>query len=292
MVRSVVGGAGLLALVVAILGAAPPPGGGEGQNPLLAKWEGPYGGFPLFSAFKVEHFKPALEAGMAEQAKEIDAIAANPAPPTFENTLGALERSGRTLARVSSIYGIYSSTMSSADFQVVERDMAPRLAAFQDQIHQNEKLFARILAVYEGREKAGLTPEQQRLSWYYYTDFVRFGAKLDQAAKKRLSEINQRLATLYTNFSQNVLADEHDYVTYLKSKDDLLGLPDSLVSAAASAAEGREHKGEWAITNTRSSMEPFLTYSARRDLRETVWRTYYSRGDHDDAKDTKKPEAK
>jgi peptidyl-dipeptidase Dcp len=288
MVRGVVGGAGLLALLLAVLGTAPAPGAGQGANPLLAKWEGPYGGYPLFNAFKVDQFKPALEAGMAEQAKEIDAIAADPAAPTFENTLAAMERSGRTLSRVGSVYGIYSSTMSTPDFQVVEREMAPRLAAFQDQIHQNEKLFGRIRAVYDARETSGLTPEQQRLAWYYYNDFVRFGAKLDPQAKKRLSEINQRLATLYTNFSQNVLADENDYVTYLKTKEDTAGLPDSIVSAASAAAEARGHKGEWAILNKRSSMEPFLTYSARRDLRETVWRTYYSRGDHDDAKDTKK----
>src|SRR5262249_25110961 len=187
--------------------------------------------------------------------------------------------------RASSIFGIYSSTMSTPEFQKVEEEMAPRLAAFSDKITQNEKLFRRIAAVYDAREASNLTPEQKRLVWLDYTNFVRGGAKLDAPAKARLSEINQRLATLYTKFSQNLLADETDYVLYLDKAEDLAGLPDSLRQAAAAAAEQRGQKGKWAILNTRSSMEPFLTYSDRRDLREKVWRTYYSRGDHGDAHD-------
>jgi peptidyl-dipeptidase Dcp len=255
------------------------------QNPLLAPWTGPYGGVPPFDDVKVEHFKPALEAAMAEQLAEVDGIANDSAAPTFENTLAALERSGRTLDRVGTIYGIYSNTMSTPDFQKVEEEMAPKLAAFSDQITQNEKLFKRIAAVYDARDTGKLTPEQKRLAWLDHTNFVRAGAKLDPAAKKRLSEINQRLAALYTKFSQNLLADETDYVLFLDQESDLAGLPDSLRAAAASAAEQRGQKGKWAIFNTRSSMEPFLTYSDRRDLREKVWRTYYSRGDHGDAKD-------
>jgi peptidyl-dipeptidase Dcp len=168
--------------------------------------------------------------------------------------------------------------------QAVEREMAPKLAAFNDRITQNEKLFRRIAAVYEAREAAGLDPEQKRLAWLYYTEFVRAGARLDAPAKKRLSEINQRLATLFTQFSQNVLADETDYVLVLESAADLAGLPPTLRAAASAAAESRGHQGKWAILNTRSSMEPFLTYSDRRDLREKVWRTYFSRGDNGDAR--------
>ena len=258
------------------------------SNALLAKWTGPYGGLPPFDKVKVDQFKPALDEGMAENLKEIDAIAANPAPPSFENTIAALERSGRTLSRTISIYGVFSSTMSTPEFQAVEREMAPKLAAFQDKITQNEKLFQRVEAVYQARDKSGLTPEQQRLVWLDYTGFVRAGAKLDPAGKKRVAEINERLAALYTNFQQDVLADESDYVTYLEKEEDLAGLPPSVISGAAAAAEAKGKKGQWAITNTRSSMEPFLTYSSRRDLREQVWRTYYSRGDHGDAHDTKK----
>jgi peptidyl-dipeptidase Dcp len=281
MIRFLLAGAGVAALAATAALAAE----ATVQNPLLAPWTGPYGGVPAFDKVKVEHFRPALEAAMAEQLAEVDKIASDPAPPTFENTLAALERSGRTLDRVATIFGVYSGTMSTPDFQKVEEEMAPKLAAFSDQITQNEKLFKRIAAVYEARDAAGLTAEQKRLAWLDYTNFVRAGAKLDPAAKKRLSEINQRLASLYTKFSQNLLADEADYVLFLDKEPDLAGLPDSLRSAAAAAAEQRGQKGKWAVLNTRSSMEPFLTYSDRRDLREKVWRTFYSRGDHGDAHD-------
>jgi peptidyl-dipeptidase Dcp len=281
MIRILLAGVGVAALAATAALAAE----ATVQNPLLAPWTGPYGGVPPFDQVKVEHFPPALEAAMAEQLAEVDKIASDPAPPTFENTLAALERSGRTLDRVATVFGVYGSTMSTPDFQKVEEEMAPKLAAFSDQITQNEKLFKRIAAVYEARDAAKLTPEQKRLAWLDYTNFVRAGARLDPAAKKRLSEINQRLAVLYTKFGQNLLADEADYVLFLEKESDLAGLPDSLRSAAAAAAEQRGQKGKWAVLNTRSSMEPFLTYSDRRDLREKVWRTYYSRGDHGDAHD-------
>jgi len=257
-------------------------------NPLLAKWTGPYTGVPPFDKVKVELFTPALEAAMAENLAEIDVIAANPAPPNFDNTIAALERAGRPLNRVLNLYGVYSSTMSTPEFQAVEREMAPRLAAFQDKINQNEKLFKRVEAVYQTRESSKLTPEQQRLVWLDYTGFVRSGAKLDTAAKKRVAEINERLAALFTSFQQKILAEEGGYVTFLEAEADLAGLPPSVVSGAAAAAESRGKKGQWAILNTRSSMEPFLTYSSRRDLREKVWRNYYSRGEHSDENDTKK----
>jgi peptidyl-dipeptidase Dcp len=257
------------------------------ENPLLSPWSGPYGGVPPFDQVRVEHFKPALEAAMAEALAGIERIAEDPAPATFENTIAALERNGRALERVGSIYGVFSGTMRTAAFQQVEREMEPKLAAFRDRIVQNGKLFARIAAAYEARERSALTPEQQRLVWSHYTHFVRSGAKLGAEAKRRLSEINQRLATLYTEFSQNVLADENHYALILEREADLAGLPDSVREAAAAAAEERGQKGKWAILNTRSSMEPFLTYSDRRDLRETVWRTYYSRGDNGDAQDNK-----
>jgi len=278
-------GAGLAALVAAGTAMAATAPEANVPNPLLAPWSGPYGGVPPFEKVKVEQFKPALETAMTEALAEIDKVANDPAPPTLENTIVGLERSGRALDRVSNIFGIYSSTMSTPDFQKVEEEMAPKLAAFSDQITQNEKLFKRIAAVYDAREKGTLTPEQRRLVWLDYTNFVRAGAKLDATAKKRMSEINQRLASLYTKFSQNLLADETDYVLFLDKESDLAGLPDSLRSAAAAAAEQRGQKGKWAVTNTRSSMEPFLTYSDRRELREKVWKTYYSRGDHGDAHD-------
>ena len=267
---------------LAVLFAAAAP---VASNPLLAPWTGPYGGVPPFDKVEVEQLKPALEAGMAEQLVAIGKITAEKAPPTFANTIAAMERSDRVLKQVQSVYGVWSSSMNTPEFQAVEREMAPRLAAFRDQVTQNEALFKRIAAVYEARESAGLNAEQKRLAWLYYTTFARTGARLDPVGKKRLSGINQRLATLYTSFAQNVLADETDHVLFLESERDTAGLPDSVRSAAAAAAESRGKKGAWAILNTRSSMEPFLTYSERRDLRERVWRTYYSRGDNGDSRD-------
>jgi peptidyl-dipeptidase Dcp len=286
---------GLAALIAGCTTAAPmsttDPGAtvpaAAAQNPLLAEWTGPFGGVPPFDRVEVRHFQPALEAGMAENLAEIDRIAAQSAPATFDNTIAALERAGRTLDRVSAVYSIWSSNMSTPDFQAVQREMAPRLAAFSDRITQNEALFRRIEAVYQGAERARLTPEQQRLTWKHYTDFVRAGASLEAPAKARLSEINQRLAALFTQFNQNVLADENDRYLLLESEAELAGLPASLRDAAEAAAEARGLAGRWVIANTRSAMEPFLTYADRRDLREQAWRLFVNRGDMGGETDTK-----
>lgn len=256
------------------------------ENVLLKDWTGPFGGVPPFDQVKIELFKPALEAGMAESLAAIDAITANPQPATFDNTIVALERSGSKLRRVSAVYGVWAGSMSSNEFRPVQVEMAPKLAAYRDQIMQNGELFKRIEAVYQSPEKAKLNAEQQRLVWDYYTDFVRSGAKLTPEQKARVAEINQRLATLYTKFSNNLLHDEENYVLYL-TKDQLGGLSEQFITAAAEAAAERGRKGEYAIVNTRSSMDPFLTYSTERALREKVWRTYYSRGDNNDEYDNK-----
>lgn len=270
------------ALALSMLSMSFTPGGDD--NPLLAKWTGPYGGLPPFDKVKVEHFKPALEAAMAGNLAEIDRITANTAAPTFENTIVALEKSGKTYQRVNTIYGIWTGTMSTPPLQAVEKEMAPKLAAFSDKIYQNSALFKRIETVYNSPAKAKLTPEQQRLTWLYYTNFVRAGARLNDTEKKRLSEINQQLAGLFTKFSQNVLADETNEYLNLKSEGDLEGLPQSLRDAAAAAAKSKGGEG-WVITNTRSSVDPFLTYSTRRELREKAWRMFVNRGDNGGATD-------
>jgi len=255
------------------------------SNPLLATWAGPYGGVPPFDKVKVSDFRPALEKAMDENLAEIDRISADTAPATFENTIAALERTGRTLDRVSTIYGIWSSNMSSPEFRAVEGEMDPKLAAFNDRITQNEALFKRIEVVYNDPEKRKLTSEQQRLTWRYYTNFVRAGAKLSPEAKTRVSEVNQQLAKLYTRFSQNLLADENDRFLELKTDADLAGLPQSLRDSAGSEAKERKIPGVGAIANTRSSIEPFLTYSSRRDLREKAFQMFVNRGDNGDAHD-------
>jgi peptidyl-dipeptidase Dcp len=250
------------------------------QNPLLAPWQGPYGGVPGFAGVRVENFEPALEEAMRQSRAELEALTNDAAPPSFENTCAAFENIGRTLQRVGTVYNVWESTLKSPEFQVVEREMAPRLAAFRDEIVQNEKLFQRIAAVYAQKDQLGLTPEQQRLVWHQYTDLVLAGAKLAPAEKARLADINQRLATLFTNFSQNVLSDEETYPVVLEGEADLEGLPASLRASAAAAAEERNLPGKWVITNTRSAVEPFLSFSARRDLREKVWRNFVDRGDN------------
>ncbi|WP_257979268.1 M3 family metallopeptidase [Corallococcus exiguus] len=251
---------------------------------LLAPWSGPHGGVPPFDRARVEDFAPALEAAMAQARSEVAAIADSKEPPTFENTVAALQDSGRTFNRVYEVYNAWSSFVSSPEYQAVEREMAPRLSAFWDEDPQNRKLFRRIKAVRDSAAKAKLTPEQQRLVAYYYDDFVRSGALLDAAGAKRLAALNQRLATLYTTFNQNVLADEKRY-TLLENEADLAGLPEPLRNAAAAEAVARGQPGKWAVANTRSVVADFLTYSERRELREKVWRDYDSRGDHGDSHD-------
>lgn len=253
-------------------------------NPLLAEWAGPYGGVPAFDQVELEALKPALEAGMAMNLEEIDVIAGNPDPASFENTIVAMERSGRDLDRVLTFYRIWASNLSSPEFREIQKEMAPRLAELQSKIIQNKALFMRIRAVYEGTEAASLRPDQQRLVWLVYNRFKRNGAMLEGDARQRYADISQRLAVLHAKFANNVLADEESYALYLNG-DQLGGLSDSYVQTAAAAATSRGQEGKYAITNTRSSMAPFLTYSDERDLREKVWRTYYSRGNNGDEHD-------
>jgi peptidyl-dipeptidase Dcp len=254
------------------------------DNPLLAPWTGPYGGVPAFDRVRVADMKPALEAAMANNLAELDAIAKNPAPPTFENTIAAMENSGRMLDRVMAIWNLWGGNLSTPDYRKVQEEMAPRLAEFRSRISQNTALFTRVKAVYDARARASLRPDQQRLVSLVYDSFARDGAALTGAAKERHAAINARLAELYTKFANNVLADEENDVTWL-SKDQVGGLPESLVKSAAAAAEEKGRKGEYAITNTRSSVEPFLTYATDRGLRERVWRTFYARGDNGDEHD-------
>ncbi len=256
-------------------------------GPLAVEWKGPHGGLPPFDQVQVSHFKPAFEKAIEAYRAETRAIAEQAAPASFDNTIAALERSGRALDRVQSVYGVWSSTMSTPDFRAVEQEMEPKLAALRDEVFQNERLFRRIEAVYESPEKTKLTPEQQRLVWLHYTNFVRAGAKLDAPGKTRVAAINQRLATLYTSFSQNLLADEEGYATVITDGADLAGLPDSFRAAAAAQGETRGRKGQYVVANTRSSVEPFLTYSTKRDLREKVWRLFINRGDDPGEHDNK-----
>jgi len=254
------------------------------DNVLLAEWTGPYGGVPAFDQMDLAALGSALEAGMAMQLEQIDVIAQDPEPATFENTIVAMERAGRDLGRVFTYWGIWSSNVSSPEFREIQREMAPKLAEFNSKVTQNQALFDRVEAVNKSDETLLLRPDQQRLVQLTYDGFARNGATLDGESKARYAAINQELAELQTRFANNVLADEEGYVEYITG-DQLSGLPASFAQAAAAAATDRGRDGEYAITNTRSSMDPFLTFSDERGLREKVWRTYYSRGDNADEHD-------
>jgi peptidyl-dipeptidase Dcp len=248
------------------------------DNPLLNDWTGPHGGIPPFDQVALEHFEPAFQAAMAERLAEIDAIANGKGKATFDNTIAALERSGGALERLMTIYGVWGSTLSSAEFRELEGRIEPQLAALGDQVVQNSALFSRIADVFEGKKFRKLTEEQQRLTWKIYNRFVRSGAKLDETAKARLAEINQELAARYTRFSQNLLADEETWVV-IDDASRLSGLPAGLVSAMAADASSRDLEGKWVVVNTRSSVQPFLEWADDRELREVVWKAFVDRGD-------------
>ena len=248
--------AGVALLVVGLACAKPESepvaDGATADNILLAEWTGPYGGVPAFDKMDLEALRPALEVGMAQQLEEIDAIANNPEPPTFENTIVAMERTGKELDRVFTYWGIWRANRSTPEFREIQQEMAPKLAEFQSKITQNAKLFERIQAVYESDEMESLRPDQQRLVWLVYDGFARNGATLEGEAKERYAEINQRLAELHTRFANNVLADEEGYVLYL-TEDQLGGLPESYVQAAAAGGHRPRGRGQ-----VRGDQHPLL----------------------------------
>ncbi|MGB5211655.1 MAG: M3 family metallopeptidase [Gammaproteobacteria bacterium] len=254
------------------------------ENVLLAQWTGPYGGVPAFDRMDLDQLEPALDAAMAMKLADIDAITSNPEPSDFANTIVALERAGRDLDRVEVYQSIWNSNESSPKSRAIRAEVAPRVAAFEASVYQNQALFKRIKAVYESEEMLTLRPEDRRLVELTYQKYVRNGATLSDAARERYAEIDARLAELQTRFAANLLADEENYVVFI-SAEQLGGLPASFVDVAAAAARKRGRPGDYAITNTRSSMDPFLTFSTERALREQVWRNYYSRGDNGDQYD-------
>ena len=251
------------------------------SNVLLQEWTGPYNGVPAFDKMQVADIQSAIEQGMKENLEEIDVIASSTEPPTFENTIEAMERSGSTLDNVFTYYGILSSNMSSPEFRKVQGNLAPKLSEFSSKISQNQKLFERIKTVYENAQKIPLEDDQQRVVDLIYKSFVMRGAALDEDKKARYAAIDKELSTLYNTFSNNVLHDEENYVTYL-DETQLGGLSEGFIKSAAAIAKSKGQDGKYAITNTRSSMDPFLTYSTERTLRKQVWTNYYSRGDNND----------
>ncbi|WP_140984200.1 M3 family metallopeptidase [Asticcacaulis tiandongensis] len=250
---------------------------------LTDPWTGPYGGVPPFDKAKLEDFEKAFETAMEAQRAEIRAITVVRSMPTFENTIVALETSGAAMERVGAIYWVWMGGLSSPEFQDVSQRLSPKLAAFGDEIMQNEALFQRIKSVYARRAELNLTPEQDRLLWLTYDNFVRSGADLSPEAKARVAEINKELSVLFNQFSNNLLHDE-EQVLYV-TRAELEGLSEGFIASAAKAATDAGKDGLYAIQNTRSAMEPVTTFAHDRALREKVWRTYVNRGDNGDAYD-------
>ena len=247
------------------------------DNPFARPWTTPFG-VPPFAEIRAEHFRPAFDAAIAEHQREIEAIATHPEGPTFANTIEAMERAGEALDRVGGVFWNLTGTMSDDALRAIERDMSPILARHRSAIRLDPRLFARVDAVFRAREAAGLTAEQKRLVERTRLSFARAGAALGEADRKRLGEITERLATLGTRFSQNVLKDETAFALLLEHDDDLGGLSEAFLSSAAALATDRGHPGKHAVSLSRGAVETFLTQSTRRDLREKLLRAFLARG--------------
>ncbi|MEA3052175.1 MAG: peptidyl-dipeptidase Dcp [Sphingomonadales bacterium] len=255
------------------------------DNILLAEWTGPYDGVPPWDQVKPELFPEAIQFGIDEQRREVRSIADSPEAPTFANTVEALEKVGERLDRVLSMFGVMTSNMATPAYQALDKEWSPRLSAASDEITLDPRLFQRVKAVYEARETSSLDAKQQRLVTRLYESFVRRGANLSAEQKARLTAYNSQLAEKFATFSEKVLADESTYITATDA--ELKGVPADIKAAAASAAAERKlPAGSFAIVNTRSAVDPVLTFADNRALREKVWRAFVNRGDNGGANDT------
>lgn len=247
------------------------------DNPLLQSWETPFGA-PPFDRIQTEHFEPAFEVAMERHLEEIEAIGSSATPPTFDNTIAALEGSGSDLRRVQRTFAALTSSATSDELRAIQRRLSPRLAAHQAKVSLDEALFARIDALFGARESLSLDEEQARVLERTHTRFVRAGAKLEGKDRDRLAAITEELASLYTSFRQNMQKSSEAFALVLDTEADRAGLPESLLSAAAQAGVDRGMDGRYVITLARSSFEPFMTFSTRRDLREALFRGWTHRG--------------
>lgn len=256
------------------------------DNPFFREWTGPFG-MPPFAEIRNEHFLPALERGIAEQRKEVIAIAENTAPPTFANTIEALDKTGELLDKVSGVFSNLAGAETNETIEGVSRKVAPMMAALRDDRMMNPKLFARVKAVWEKRNSSGLDAEQIRLVDEMYKEFVRGGANLDEAGKARLRAINAELSTLSVRFSQNLLKETNAYKLVIEKKEDLSGLPEGVVAAAADAAKRANLPGKWVFTLHAPSIWPFLTYADNRELRRQILTAYTMRCNNGNDQDNK-----
>jgi len=256
------------------------------ENPFFSEFDTPFQ-VPPFDKIQEEHYLPAFKEGMELQNMEIEAIVNNPETPTFENTIEAIESTGSLLRKVGSVFGVLNGSMTNDNMQKIAREIAPLRSKHRDNIRLNEKLFQRIKAVYEQKDKLDLTTEQNTLLEKYYKDFVRSGANLDEEKKTRLKEINQELSILTVKFGENVLKENNRFEMVIDKKEDLAGLPQAAIIGAAEAAKEREYEGKWVFTIHKPSMIPFLQYSENRALREKIFKAYINKGNNNDELDNK-----
>jgi peptidyl-dipeptidase Dcp len=256
------------------------------SNPFFEDWTGPFKA-PPFEAIGAKDFKPAYDEALARHQREVAAIAAQTEAPSFDNTIAALERSGQDLRRVDMVFSQLASANTSDELQAVERDMAPIVARHWNSIYLNGALFGRIDELYRKREALGLDAESLRVLERYHLDFTRAGASLSEASRARFATIVERLATLGTQFGQNVLGDEQDTVFAL-SEAEVDGLPESAKQAAAEVARDRKLNASYAVTTSRSSVEPILHFAKDRGVREKVWRAFVTRGANHNKHDNRK----
>ncbi len=260
--------------------------GHKEKNPLLESFKTPFG-VPPFQEIKLEHYLPAFQKAIQEHKKEIRAIAENPSPPTFENTIEAFDRSGALLRRVSAIFFGLLEADGNDKMREIAKKITPILSRHEDEIYMNEKLFQRIKAVYEKRDSLNLTQEQKTVLEKYYQDFVRGGAGLPPDKKEQLKKINEELSLLTLKFGENVLKDKNRFLLVLDKEEDLVGLPEGVKKAAAQLAASKGYKGKWAFSLDKPSFIPFLQYSPKRELRKKIFLAYTHLGDNDNQYDNK-----
>jgi len=278
-----------LILLFATMITACKTGGNEksaSENPFFAEYDTPFG-VPPFSEIKNEHFLPAIEKGIEEQTAQIAAIVSNPEPADFENTIAAYDYSGELIRKVTGVFYNYNSSNTNAEIQALAKEIAPKLSAHYDNINLNPELFEKVRMVYENRNALNLNGEQARLLEDTYKDFVRGGAALESAAQVRFREINQELSVLTLRFGENVLAETNEFKLVIDNQDDLEGLTRGLIDQGAETAKAAGMEGKWVYTLHNPSIMPFLQYSAKRDLREKIYKAYINRGNNNNDKDNK-----
>jgi peptidyl-dipeptidase Dcp len=257
------------------------------MNPFFQAYDTPYN-VPPFDKIKNEHFKPAILEGIKKHEEEINAIANSSAAPTFDNTILAMENAGELLSNVNVVFSNFNSANTNKEIQSIAKETAPNLSAHRDNIYLNEKLFARVKALWDKKETLGLNLEQAKILDNSYKDFVRSGANLSDSDKAILRKINGELSLTSLKYGQNILAETNKYELVIDAKKDLAGLPQGLIDAAAADAKAKGKEGKWVFTLSNSSVMPFLQYSSNRELRKQIWNAYQTRGNHDDELDNKK----